>query len=300
MSVLTNGRYLNGSQFALGGGCPGSEFADAKTGKDGSRSSTAGRNEKLRRTIESEIIPRLMLACAAERDGAMVSGVKFPSEVDGLEEFTRLLLDGSPDDVSSYVQGLMSGGESSFALLLDLFAPAARRLGEMWTDDERNFAEVTVAMGALQHAMRIVSRECDGSASGAPSGRKILLTPCSGEQHSFAVQILEAFFLRRGWQVEALLSFDQSQLVRLARKHRVNAIGLSVSQECLLDQLASDIQSLRRKCSNPSLVVLVGGRIFTERPDLVAQVGADASASDARSAVAIADWLVPESATLSL
>jgi hypothetical protein len=42
--------------------------------------------------------------------------------------------------------------------------------------------------------------------------------------------------------------------------------------------------------SNPALGVLVGGRVFVERPDLVALVGADATASDARQAALQADY----------
>jgi methanogenic corrinoid protein MtbC1 len=38
---------------------------------------------------------------------------------------------------------------------------------------------------------------------------------------------------------------------------------------------------------NRAVWVLVGGRVFMDRPDLVARVGADATASDANEAVAI-------------
>jgi hypothetical protein len=48
---------------------------------------------------------------------------------------------------------------------------------------------------------------------------------------------------------------------------------------------------MRRASRNPALGVLVGGRVFVERPELVALVGADATASDARQAALQAESL---------
>jgi methanogenic corrinoid protein MtbC1 len=124
------------------------------------------------------------------------------------------------------------------------------------------------------------------------------LTPCTGEQHSFSVQVLDVFFSNAGWQVETRLSYNGRAIEAVIKKRHLDIVGLSVSRESLLEQIASDIESIRCKSCNPNLIVLVGGGFFAEHPELVSRVGADATASDARSAVALADRLVPERATV--
>lgn len=60
----------------------------------------------------------------------------------------------------------------------------------------------------------------------------------------------------------------------------------------MLDALAASIRVIRRASLNPAIVVMVGGQLFSEHPDLARQVGADATATDARLAPLKADGLI--------
>jgi methanogenic corrinoid protein MtbC1 len=260
-------------------------------------SDDADRIERLRRTIETEIIPRLMLAAKSPaevepsveqvpRDAAVLSN--------DVTEFTALLLDASAPEVRAFVARLTARGVPRHGLLLDLFAPAARHLGWLWETDACNFAVVTMAMGSLQQALRMLDPDdTEPDLGDGYHRRSIFLAPGVGEQHSFPVQMLDVFFRRAGWAVESELAFDPPRLCADLRKRHLDAVGLSVSRDCLLDRLASDIQRLRRASRNKSLVVLVGGCVFRSHPEFVARVGADATASDARNAVLIAESMVP-------
>jgi methanogenic corrinoid protein MtbC1 len=126
--------------------------------------------------------------------------------------------------------------------------------------------------------------------------RSILLMPAAGEQHVFPVQVLDIFFRRAGWAVDSELVCDMDRVCKLVKKRRFDAIGLSISRDSLLDRLSCDIQRLRRASHNRSIVVLVGGRVFSGQPELVARVGADATARDAPAALRIAEQLVPVAA----
>ena len=65
---------------------------------------------------------------------------------------------------------------------------------------------------------------------------------------------------------------------------RFAVVGLSCASDVRLDGLASRVQSVRRASRNRSVGVMVGGRSFVERPELVGLVGADATAADGREA----------------
>lgn len=257
------------------------------------------RTDMLRRAIEGEIIPRLMLNSRAGMPVVVAhGGTTRKVRAEDVLEFTDLLLDGASSEVSACVERLLGQGVSQAIIMLDLFAASARRLGDMWESDDRNFAEVTLAMGVLQEALRLLD---SGRVPVGPHfARNILLTPVAGEQHFYPVLILDAFFTRGGWQVETRLSYEQARVEAIIKERHVDVIGLSISRESLLDQLASDIKSVRRKSCNRSLVVLVGGRVFFGHPELVAQVGADATAEDASSAIVVAERLVSSDAYASL
>jgi MerR family transcriptional regulator, light-induced transcriptional regulator len=54
----------------------------------------------------------------------------------------------------------------------------------------------------------------------------------------------------------------------------------SVSCEVQLDALVATIRLIRRASRNQAVGILVGGPIFVDRPEMVALVGADATAAD--------------------
>lgn len=300
MSTLVRGRYpdLQRHDASSEHGQP-----DSTNEVDGSIgncrwSDQPHRIERLRRTIETEIIPRLMLVAKDTADAPASAGKSASREArigtDDVTEFTSLLLDAPTQDVRAFVGRMTARGVPRHSLLLDLFAPAARHLGWLWETDACNFAVVTMAMGSLQQALRML--DPDDGLPGRPEGyhrRSIFLAPGVGEQHSFPVQILDVFFRRAGWAVESELAFDPPRLCADLRKRHLDAVGISVSRDSLLDRLASDIQRLRRASRNKSLVVLVGGRVFVGHPEYVAKVGADATATDAQNAVLIAESMVP-------
>lgn len=72
------------------------------------------------------------------------------------------------------------------SLYLDLLAPAARHLGELWCADACDFASVTLALGRLQKVMHQLSPAFEGDVQHREHGRRALLVPVPGEQHTSA------------------------------------------------------------------------------------------------------------------
>lgn len=253
----------------------------------------------LRRTIEGDIIPRLMLTAGTSEDVVDSGSANGSSRIGTPQvvEFTGLLMDGDLASVGLYVDRLMESGATRQDILLDLYAPAARRLGWLWETDACNFAVVTMAMGSLQQALRLMDGRTEPLGDN-PNTKSIYLTPGAGEQHSFAIQVLELFFRRAGWDVESEPAFACARICRMLGQRSLDVIGLSISRDCLLDSLASDIQRLRRASRNKALLILVGGRVFVENPGLVASIGADATAPDARTAVLVAESRIAAPAVL--
>ena len=241
----------------------------------------------LARIVEAEIIPRMMLALRAE-PGPARSPVPTPDEI---AAFADLVLSPEGDDGESRIDDLMSAGLSLESLLLDLLAPTARHLGVLWEEDLFDFTEITIAMGRLQRITRNLMERFE-EPTGEPGDRSILLLTCPGETHSFGLTLLERFFRDAGWDVTCPMRQNGLDPLWRVRGEWFDVVGLSLGCEALLPVLAETVRDLRKTSRNPDVRILVGGPVFVESPDHATRVGADATAGDARDAIAIAERLL--------
>ena len=250
-------------------------------------------------TIEGEVIPRLLLAhmATATAERALVP----QSELPGSEEiasFTKLVLEEDVTVASAYAQGMLDRGVPLEALFLGLFAQTARRLGELWVADLCDFTQVTIGVGRLQQLLREFARSIRTNTCDWVPGRRALLAPTPGEQHTFGMLIVGEFLRRAGWDVTGEPAASREQLCDIVRDEWYGLVGLSLSSESHAKALMRDIRAIRRASRNEDIGVIVGGRVFAENPELATRVKADAMAVDGREAVDRAEELLARSAAV--
>lgn len=237
----------------------------------------------LARVIESEIIPRLLLAHAERARPKPPGSDELPTAQD-IEAVASLAVSGGCKAVLERIEEVQARGVGIEMLLLELLAPAARRLGDLWVDDLCSFTDVTLGLAALQQALRSLGPSAPGERP-APGLGRILLAPVPGEQHSFGNAMLEEFFRRGGWEVEGGTASSKAELLESTRSTWFDVVGLSLSSELLFDKVRPAIRAIRQASQNPDVVVMVGGPFFLDHPDRVAEAGADATARDAPEAL---------------
>ena len=182
---------------------------------------------------------------------------------------------------------------------MDLLSPAASYLGELWKADRCSFTEVTVGLSRLRQMLRDLSPEFELDASECRHGRRALLLATPGEQHTFGLFVVEAFFRREGWDVSGGQIDSADEIAHLVDRQWFAIVGFSLSSERFIDRLASLIRAVRRHSCNRDIGVLVGGPLFIEQPELAERVGADVFAADGRIAVASARSLLARKAAPS-
>jgi len=247
----------------------------------------------LARTIEADVIPRLVQAHRQSANAANTESASAPAQSAAqVAGFVALIIGDSDVDVQTAVDSKRLGGMSVEAVYLDLFAPAARLLGEMWSDDLCDFSTVTVALGRLQRLLRELSPAFGTEIEYPANGRRALFAQPPDEQHGFGLSMVAEFFRREGWDVFGVVGGAIEDPAMRVRKEWADVIGLSIGSERRLDWLRKCITDVRAASRNPGLVVMVGGPIFTLHPDWVAGVGADATARDARDAPRVATRLL--------
>jgi len=241
--------------------------------------------------VEGEIIPRLMLA-HSQTNLAPRQNDSLKLGPETTERFALYTLSAGHESLLAIIGGLLQQGVAMEAIYLDLLAPTARRLGEFWQDDQASFADVTIALGRLQQVVRELSLHGPVDDGAAANGRAALFAPAPGEQHTFGIVIIEEFFRRSGWRTWTELSGAPDEIIGAVQAHRFDMFGMTCSSDERLDQIAPMIMSIRRASRNRDINVMVGGLLFLERPELVAKIGADGMASDAKEAVLKAEAAV--------
>lgn len=249
--------------------------------------------ESLLRTIEADIIPRLLLAhqtIAPLNEQAPTTDLPTVTTAD-VDRLTRLTQSRDFAAVWKEVDGQRVRGVPLEAVFLDLLAPVARRLGRLWEDDLLDFTGVTIALMRLQQVMRELAPAFSAQCALRPrqTPLRILVTTAPGEQHRFGVLMVAEFFRRAGWEVREDTVNSDAALRQLLAESHFDLLGLSLGSQTGLDALSWTIQASRDATLNRDLGIMVGGPAFADNPAHVARVGADLTASDARSAVANAE-----------
>ncbi|MGB3711836.1 MAG: cobalamin-dependent protein [Erythrobacter sp.] len=243
--------------------------------------------------IESDIVPRLLMAHSIE---PLTVRDRPQKRIDDLavSRFAELPMTLEAAGLLDEVDRFIEAGVSVESVYIDLLAPAARSLGEMWTRDECDFVEVTMGLWRLQEVMREISgRYPSIRQSEGPAPRMAcLFSPVPGDDHSFGALMIDDVFSRAGWESEVVPQPVRRELLDAVSRRPFDLIGLTVSRECAAGTLRSLITALRKASANPHVAIMVGGRRINEDPALVADVGADGTGTDARAALDVARRLV--------
>lgn len=246
------------------------------------------------RTIEADIIPRLMrLHREPSSEPRLVAPVEAGAPTqEELRRFVRLVLLDNDGPWNDAVRRLRERGVSTEGLYLQLLAPAARELGRMWEDDECLFSDVTVAVGRLQRVMRSLSPDFARDLDVPHDGRRILLAVAPGEQHTFGLAMVAEFFRRGGWDVIGGYHDPSFDPVACLQREWVDVLGVTCSAEGRFEPLKSWVAEMRRSSCNQALGVLVGGAAFAHDAERFRDVGADGTAVDGLQALAAAERLL--------
>ena len=258
----------------------------------------AGR-QKFAALLESEIIPRLVVAHS--RDDLIVLNDNSCNTAISLAEaavFAPLAIDQDACKLLDNIEAFLARGVSVDTIFVSLLAPAARHLGVMWEEDDADFIAVTMALWRLQEVVRELSARVPVRRGGDNPPRRALFSVMPGEDHSFGTVMVEDVFRRAGWTTDLIVECDTSLLLARVAGNEYDLIGLTVTGDRHCQTVPSVINGIRSVSRNPNVGIMVGGRIFSEDPALAGRLGADATASDATTALAVARDLVDGRAEL--
>lgn len=255
--------------------------------------------EGLSQTIEAEIIPRLMLTHHFDGNGSAVPAGPPPTVTpEDLIELSAAVLrdDGTAADILSR---WMESGADFETVALELLAPTAGHLGQLWEADLLDFTDVTIGTWRLQQLMQQAALCLPVPEAREDDPRKrILLLATPGEQHSFGISMVAEFFRRDGWELTLLAPSTAALIERTLETDWFAVVAVSVSTDVRRNGLPDVIKLIRKASCNRTIAIMLGGRAIGGDEDFARLMGADTTSVNARDALNKAQFLLTKVAVL--
>jgi hypothetical protein len=224
------------------------------------------------------------------------------AEVDSGAKLAGVLIAPRATESSHYVDSLLDQGANFNALCKEVFEPAQLQLGKLWDQDLCDDFHLTLGLARLQTEIRRVDAAIPGG-NRRNAMHSVLLSAQLNEPHRAGLIMSSQVFERNGWDVMCNFPDNDESLNELLQTQWFDVLKLSESgalrRDNRLTAIRATIDAARAKSLNPSLIVMVDGRTFVERPQMYQAVHANAMCVSAVDSAPIAERLLAASRSVT-
>lgn len=208
--------------------------------------------------------------------------------------YLEALLDGARHEAGRLVLDAAAGGVPVRELYLHVLQPSQREIGRLWQVNQITVAQEHYCTAATQ----VVMSQLYPLVFATPRiGRTLVATCVAGDLHEIGARMIADFLEMEGWDTFYLgANAPTADVVSTVRDRRADLLAISATMTAYVGEVRALIAAVRSDVATAGVKILVGGSPFNVAPDLWRQVGADAVAADAASAVTAAADLVPRTA----
>lgn len=176
-------------------------------------------------------------------------------------------------------------GQSLADIYLYGITDSAKLIGELWSADELDFVNITIAFSRLQRVMHEFSAEFLSEGKSESNGLSLLLMTEPGSQHGLGAFMLSEFFRHAGWRVMLVTPHDIADFKRGFLSDWFDAVVLSMSTDRQIDKVAKAVSELRSATANPHLKIFLGGAMANISPERLNWPGTTLLFTDAAQTV---------------
>ncbi|MDB2398741.1 cobalamin-dependent protein [Planktomarina sp.] len=234
----------------------------------------------------SKKLPEDLVASLARevilRVASRTVAVARPVSQEELLAFSTALASDSPKSAAQIIAAEREAGRPAEDIYVNLLAPAARQLGDMWDSDHITFAQVTVGSGRIFAIMRSMRHMFETSEPAEEPA--VIFASVPGETHTLGVRMAADFFRTDGWNISLLIGLSHDDLLAEIAQISSRMVGLSFSGEHSLEALSQVIVALHI-CAPHLSIVICGQEVEEFRPilELMGVDGIAVTMEDARA-----------------
>ena len=190
-------------------------------------------------------------------------------------QFLLGLLSGEEERVDGIVNQMLEKRVSLQDIYVRVFQPALNEIGSQYEEGRVDEAQEHLATEITERAMSRVSQFYSPVIR---ANRKATLGCVAGNWHSLGLRMIGDALKQLGWEVVFLgANVPTASLVKMVETVRPHLVIISCSldeQEEELKRALAQLQVLKSR-ANPSFRVVVGGHLFSSRPELQRTIAAD-------------------------
>ena len=184
------------------------------------------------------------------------------SSDDADERVHAALLSGDPIRLRNLLSGMFLSGISLAALADGPLCRSLRRIGELWTHGEDGIAVEHLATDCCIHAVQFMRSLLPPTTDDSPVALGCAPT---GDPYQLPTTLAAAVLAEGGWNAVNLGPETPVSILRLAIvRHRPRLMWVAASTET--SDIPVLLKALEELTTTSKIPVVVGGRIFRERP----------------------------------
>jgi 5-methyltetrahydrofolate--homocysteine methyltransferase len=212
---------------------------------------------------------------------------------DILQQMASKLYDGEDKDVAALVQRGLDQGMAPGEILQGGLIAGMDEVGKDFKAGELYVPEVLVAARAMRAGMDILRPLL--TESDAPSAGKYVIGTVKGDLHDIGKNLVRMMLEGAGFEMVDLgTDVSAEDFVAAVREHQPQLIGMSALLTTTMVQMKTTVEALEEAGLRASVRIMIGGAPVTTA--FAEEIGADAYAPDAATAVDVSRRLVGASA----
>jgi len=208
---------------------------------------------------------------------------------DILQKITLNLYDGEDQQVAELVQEALDQGMAPGEILQGGLIVGMDEVGRDFKAGDLFVPEVLIAARAMHAGMNILRPLL--ADSDALSVGKCVIATVKGDLHDIGKNLVKMMLEGAGFEtIDLGTDAGPEAFIDAVREHRPQLIGMSALLTTTMVQMKATVEALEEAGLRGSVKIMVGGAPVTDA--FAREIGADAYAADAASAVDIARGLV--------
>jgi len=206
-----------------------------------------------------------------------------------LEKIATNLYKGEDDVVADLVQQALDQGMTPAEILNGGLIAGMDQVGRDFKAGELFVPEVLIAARAMQAGMNVLRPLL--AESDVPIAGKYVIGTVQGDLHDIGKNLVKMMLEGAGFQtIDLGVDVRPEEFVAAVREHRPQLLGMSALLTTTMPGMKATIEALEEAGLRDKVKVMVGGAPVTAA--FAKQIGADAYAPDAASAVETARALI--------
>lgn len=206
-----------------------------------------------------------------------------------LDDLKQSVIDMEVDKATELTQKALDEGMEAEKVLNEALVPAMDAVGDQYEKGERYVPEMLLSAQAMKGGMQLL-RPLLAESGVEPKGR-IVIGTVEGDLHDIGQNLVSMMLEGAGFEVTNLgAETPAEEFVSAAKDNNANIVGLSALLTTTMTHMPEIIDALKENGLRDNVKVMVGGAPVSQ--DYSDEIGADGYASDASSAVKLAEKLI--------